>query len=189
MATVRDLVRVAVRAAEEKKGRDIRALDVRGISSVTDYMVIATGTSDTNVRAIAEGVREKLAARGERPLSSEGVQDGTWALLDYVHFIVHVFHAEKRLYFGLEELWADAKPVAIAPAKPRTSAERAGAGTTTSPAAATPARPAAKEAPPPVRRKALKPSAKKAAVPKGGAKGKKSPVPRKSVVPKRKTAG
>ena len=125
MATVRDLVRVAVRAAEEKKAKDVKAIDIRGLSAVTDYMIIATGSSDTNVRAIAEGVREKLLEKGERPFSVEGLQEGSWVLLDYVDFVVHVFHYEKRLYFGLEELWADAKPVPVADVAARKPAGRA----------------------------------------------------------------
>jgi ribosome-associated protein len=184
MATVRDLVRVAVRAAEDKKAQNVKAIDVRGLSSVTDYMVIATGSSDTNVRAIAEGVREKLVAKGERPFSLEGVQEGSWVLLDYVDFVVHVFHAEKRLYFGLEELWADAKPVPIAAAKARAAAERPGVRAAPPPAAPS----LAKEALPALRRTALKPAAKKAAVPKKSA-GKRTPAPKKAVVPKRKTQG
>jgi ribosome-associated protein len=188
MATVRDLVRVAVRAAEEKKAQNVRAIDIRGLSSVTDYMVIATGTSDPNVRAIAESVRERLAAKGERPFSLEGVQEGTWVLLDYVHFVVHVFHAEKRLYFGLEELWADAKPFPVAAARARTAAEHAEAKAAATPAARTAARTVARETLPAVRRTALKPAAKKIAAPKK-AGGKKAPAPRKPVVPKRKAQG
>ena len=182
MATVRNLVRIAMRAAQEKKAQDITALDVRGLSSITDYMIVCTGSSDTNVRAIAESVREKLAAKGERPLSAEGLQEGTWILLDYVDFVVHVFHAEKRLFFGIEELWADAKRIALpeAPAKaPGRGAQR--------PAAAAPAAAAAKEALPPVRRTALKPAARKGAVPKKSAA--KQPAPKRSVVPKRKSLG
>ena len=167
MATVRDLVRVAVRAAEEKKAKDVKAIDIRGLSAVTDYMVIATGSSDTNVRAIAEGVREKLLEKGERPFSVEGLQEGSWVLLDYVDFVVHVFHHEKRLYFGLEELWADAKPVPLAAAKP-------------------PLRSVAKEPLPQVPRGALKPSAKKSAVPKKAA-AKKALAPGKAAVPKKAT--
>jgi ribosome-associated protein len=172
MATVRDLVRAAARAAEEKKAQDVRAIDVRGLSSVTDYMLITTGTSDTNVRAIAENVRDKLAAKGERPFSLDGLQEGTWALLDYVDFVVHVFHAEKRLYFGLEELWADAKALPIAPRA------RAAAAPGPSKVAARPA--AAKEALPPVPRTALKPAAKKKA-----AAGTRAPAPKKAAIPKR----
>jgi ribosome-associated protein len=180
MATVRNLVRIAMRAAQEKKAQDIKALDVRGLSSVTDYMVVCTGSSDTNVRAIAESVQEKLAAKGERPLSVEGLQEGTWVLIDYVDFVVHVFHAEKRLFFGIEELWADAKQIALpaAPLKaPGRAAER--------PAAAAPAAAAAKEALPPVRRAALKPAAKKGGVPKKTTAG--GPAPKRTAVPKRKT--
>ncbi len=168
MATVRELVRLAVRAAEEKKAKDVKAIDIRGLSAVTDYMIIATGSSDTNVRAIAEGVREKLLEKGERPFSQEGVQEGSWVLLDYVDFVVHVFHYEKRLYFGLEELWADAKAVPVADIAARKSADRSG----TSPAARPAARIAAKDALPPVRRTALKPTGKKSAVPKKAAPGK-----------------
>src|SRR5512137_2866193 len=162
MAAVRDLVRLAVRAAEEKKAKDVKAIDIRGLSAVTDYMIIATGSSDTNVRAIAEGVRDKLLEKGERPFSVEGLQEGSWVLLDYVDFVVHVFHAEKRLYFGLEELWADAKPVPIAAAAARKPAGRAAAKTAGKPAA----RVAAKESLPAVPRTAVKPTGNKSAVPK-----------------------
>ena len=153
MANVRDLVRLAVRAAEEKKAKDVKAIDIRGLSAVTDYMIIATGSSDTNVRAIAEGVREKLLEKGERPFSVEGLQEGSWVLLDYVDFVVHVFHYEKRLYFGLEELWADAKPVPLAEAPARKAGARPGA----KPAAAA----ASKQSLPPAPRTALKPTGKK----------------------------
>lgn len=180
MATVRDLVRVAVRAAEEKKAKDVKAIDIRGLSAVTDYMIIATGSSDTNVRAIAEGVREKLLEKGERPFSLEGLQEGSWVLLDYVDFVVHVFHYEKRVYFGLEELWADAKPVPIAELAARTTAARSGV----KPAAKTAARAAAKEALPSVPRTALKPTGKKSAVPKK-AGARKAVAPKKAAVPKK----
>lgn len=211
MATVRELVRVAVRAAEEKKAKDVKAIDIRGLSAVTDYMVIATGSSDTNVRAIAEGVREKLLEKGEKAFSVEGLQEGSWVLLDYVDFVVHVFHYEKRLYFGLEELWADARPVPVAASAARKTADRSVTKTTVNPAA----RNAAKDAFPPVRRTALKPTGRKSAVPKkagattkaaapgktGGANRatapKKAavpakasiPKPKKIAVPKRKTKG
>lgn len=182
MATVRDLVRLAVRAAEEKKAKDVKAIDIRGLSAVTDYMIIATGSSDTNVRAIAEGVREKLLEKGERPFSLEGLQEGSWVLLDYVDFVVHVFHYEKRLYFGLEELWADAKPVPVANVAARKAAGRAGA----KPAVQPVARVAAKDALPPVRRTALKPTGKASAVPKKAAP-KKTAVPKKAA-PKKSAA-
>jgi len=187
MATVRDLVRVAVRAAEEKKAKDVKAIDIRGLSSVTDYMIIATGSSDTNVRAIAEGVREKLLEKNERPFSMEGLQEGSWVLLDYVDFVVHVFHYEKRLYYGLEELWADARAVPVADIAARKRAGSSGTKTAVRPAART----AARDALPPVRRTALKPTGKKSAVPKKAAAPAKSsvPKPKKAAVPKRKPKG
>jgi ribosome-associated protein len=180
MATVRDLVRVAVRAAEEKKAKDVKAIDMRGLSAVTDYMIIGTGSSDTNVRAIAEGVREKLLEKGERPFSLEGLQEGSWVLLDYVDFVVHIFHSEKRAYFGLEELWADAKPVPIADTAARKTATRPGLKTAVKPAA----RIAAKEALPRVPRTALKPTGKRSAVPKKAGAG-KAAAPKKTAVPKK----
>ena len=114
MATVRDLVRAAVRAAEEKKAKDVRAIDMRGLSAVTDYMIIATGSSDTNVRAIADGVREKLLEKGERPFSLEGLQEGSWVLLDYVDFVVYVFSQKARHFYNLERLWKSAKQLTLA---------------------------------------------------------------------------
>jgi ribosome-associated protein len=176
MATVRDLVRTAVRAAEEKKAKDLRAIDVRGLSSVTDYMVVGTGSSDTNVRAIAESVREKLAEKGERPFSVEGLQDGTWVLLDYVDFVVHVFLADKRLFFGIEELWADAKTVPVPALAAKAPARKA---------AAKPAAPAEKEKLPQVPRRSPKPGAKQSAVPKKKAPAKRTPAAAKDV-PKKK---
>ncbi len=178
MATVRELVRVAVRAAEAKKAQDLRALDVRGLSSVTDYMIVGTGSSDTNVRAIAEHVREKLGEKGERPFSVEGLQEGEWVLLDYVDFVLHIFLAEKRLFFGIEELWADAKSVPV----PATAAAAATRKPAARPAAA------AKEALPPVPRTAMKPAAGKSAAPKRKAAA-KPPAPKKARVPKKKSAG
>ena len=142
-------------------------------------MIIATGSSDTNVRAIAESVQEKLTAKGERPFSVEGLQEGTWVLIDYVDFVVHVFHAEKRLFFGIEELWADAKRIA----PPESQVQAPGRGAQR-PAAAAPAAAAAKEALPPVRRTALKPAGKKTAVPKKAAA--QRPAPKRTTVPKRK---
>jgi len=98
-----------VEAAEGKKATDIVALDLRGISSVTDYFVICSGSSDINVKAIADAVQEKLSAAGVKPFGVEGRTEGTWVLLDYVDCVFHIFHHEKRATFALEDLWSDAK--------------------------------------------------------------------------------
>lgn len=101
-------VRKAAELALERKGNDVLVLDLRGISSATDYFVIAGGTSDVQVKAIAEHVAEELKKEGVRPEHLEGMQGGRWVLLDYVDFVVHVFHPQARNFYQLERLWGDA---------------------------------------------------------------------------------
>jgi ribosome-associated protein len=118
--TVRDKIRLAFQAAEDKKADEPVALNLDGLSAVTDFFVVAGGTSTTQVRAIADGIVEKLAAEGVEPLGTEGYTDGTWVLLDYVDFVVHIFHRDKRVFFALEDLWSDAprvRPADLAPRK------------------------------------------------------------------------
>ncbi len=103
-----DEVRRAAELAQERKGHDVLVLDLRGISSATDYFVIAGGTSDVQVKAIAEHVVEELKKDGVRPQHLEGLQGGRWVLLDYVDFVVHVFHPQARDFYQLERLWGDA---------------------------------------------------------------------------------
>ena len=98
-----------VRALEDLKGREIVALDVSRATSVTDYMVIASGTSDTHVRSTAQHVMEELRKEGIRVEHVEGLEQGRWVLLDYVDFVVHVFHPTLRQFYQLERLWGDAE--------------------------------------------------------------------------------
>lgn len=102
-------VRRAAELAVEMKGHDVVVLDLRGISSATDYFVIAGGTSDVQVKAIADYVVEELKKEGVRPGHVEGFRGARWVLLDYVDFVVHVFHPEARHFYQLEGLWGDAK--------------------------------------------------------------------------------
>jgi ribosome-associated protein len=102
---------VVARAAElalERKGYDVIALDLRGISSATDFFVLASGRSDVQVKAIAEHISEELGREGTRPSHVEGLQGGRWVLLDYIDFVVHVFHPHAREFYQLENLWGDA---------------------------------------------------------------------------------
>lgn len=106
-----DLPEEVARSAElalERKADGVLALDLRGVSSATDYFVLATGTSDIQVRAIAEHVMEELAKEGLRPLHVEGLDRARWVLLDFVDFVVHVFHPQAREFYQLELLWGDA---------------------------------------------------------------------------------
>lgn len=95
-------------AARELKGRDLLLLDLRGISSATDFFLLVTGTSDVHVRAIAERIMEDLREEGVRPQHVEGLRNGRWVLVDYVDFVIHVFHPAARDYYRLERLWGDA---------------------------------------------------------------------------------
>jgi ribosome-associated protein len=98
----------AVELAQERKGRDVVVLDLRGISSATDYFLIVSGTSDMHVRSVAEHIVEELKKEHVRPDHVEGLRSGRWVLLDYIDFVVHVFHPSVREFYQLERLWGDA---------------------------------------------------------------------------------
>jgi len=101
-------VELAITAVEERKGVDGVLLDLRELSDAVDYFLVVTGTSDTHVRAIAEHVLERLSAHGARAHHVEGLTQGRWVLLDFVDFVVHVFHPSLRSFYQLEGLWGDA---------------------------------------------------------------------------------
>jgi ribosome-associated protein len=96
-------------AASEKKARDILILDMQGISMVTDYFVICSANSTTQVQAIADHIEEKLTEQGIKVLSKEGYREARWVLLDYGSCVVHVFVEEDREFYNLERLWGDAE--------------------------------------------------------------------------------
>ncbi len=105
----RELAALAVEAMHSKKASNVTVIDVRKVSGVTDYLVIGTGGSDMQVRAVAEAVREQLKEQAdERPWKREGMQHNQWVVLDYVDLVVHVFDQERRAYYDLERLWGDA---------------------------------------------------------------------------------
>jgi ribosome-associated protein len=104
-------LRAAVAAAEDRKARDLRAIDLSAISDFTDYFVVCSARSERQVAAIAEGVREALAAQGVKPLHVEGLPAARWVLLDYGDLVVHVFEEETRAYYRLEQIWSDAPEV------------------------------------------------------------------------------
>lgn len=104
-------VRAAIAAVDDRKAQQVMALDLRGLSDATDYFVIASGTSDAHVRGIADLVLERLAQNHVHPHHVEGVPAGRWVLLDFVDFVVHLFHPETRAFYQLERLWSDAPRV------------------------------------------------------------------------------
>jgi ribosome-associated protein len=101
-------VQRVVELALERKAEDLTVLDLRGISTATDYFVLASGRSDVQVKAIAEHIAEELKAEGHDVGHVEGLGGGRWALLDYIDFVVHVFHPQARAFYQLENLWGDA---------------------------------------------------------------------------------
>ena len=105
--SARDL-NLAIEAIGDLKGRDILVLDLRSLTDATDYFVVASGTSDAHVRGIAESVLERLGRKGVRAHHVEGLPTGRWVLLDFVDFVVHLFHPEARSFYQLERLWGDA---------------------------------------------------------------------------------
>ena len=96
-------------AASDKKAKDIVILDMRGISMVTDYFVICSANSTTQVQAIADHIEEQLKNAGVRPLAKEGYREAHWILLDYGSCVVHVFVEEDRQFYNLERLWGEAE--------------------------------------------------------------------------------
>lgn len=107
-----ELAVACAKAADDTKAENICIWDLRGLSSLTDFMVVCTGNSMPQMRAILRDVAGKIdAAHNIKPLHQEGKVDARWVVLDFVDVMVHVMDEELRTYYGLEELWKDAKPV------------------------------------------------------------------------------
>ena len=107
---------VARRAAQlclDRKANDVLMLDLTDVSDVTDFFIVASGTSDTHVRAVAEHVVTELKKTGTPVHHVEGLTQGRWVLLDYVDFVVHVFHPTLRSFYQLERLWGDAEIIEV----------------------------------------------------------------------------
>ena len=109
----RALLRTAALAADSKQAQDLVALDVSGPLPLTDIFLLATGTSERNVLAIAGEVEDKLNEAGTKTLRREGRSEGRWVLLDFGDLIVHVFHEEDRMYYSLERLWKDCPAIPL----------------------------------------------------------------------------
>ena len=111
--TALTLARVAAQAAADKLAKDILLVDVSDRLAITDVFVIVTGANERQVGAIVDSVEEKMRAAGTKPPRREGERDGRWVLLDFLDVIVHVQHAEERVFYALDRLWKDCPTVAF----------------------------------------------------------------------------
>lgn len=107
--TPKEIALSAVRALDGKKGKEIAAIEIADLTTLADYFVIASGTSNTQINALCDAVEKELKEQGETPLRREGYREGTWVLLDYGSVAVHVFSQEAREFYDLERLWRDGK--------------------------------------------------------------------------------
>lgn len=114
MMPAEELRQLALDALEERKGVDIRVFDVRGFTSVTDWMLVASGNSDRHVKSLADNLVERAKAAGIKPLGVEGEQDAEWLLIDLGDVVVHVMRPQVRAFYNLENLWEVADERAVA---------------------------------------------------------------------------
>jgi ribosome-associated protein len=103
-----ELLKIAVKAADDKRAEDILALNMQGISLIADYFIICHGNSDKQVQAIAREIKEKAEEKGYDVRRMEGFDEATWILIDLGDVVAHVFHRDERSYYKLERLWGDA---------------------------------------------------------------------------------
>lgn len=109
MSQAKQMVQLAITALEDKKGEDIRVIDIRDVSVLADYFLIASGSNANQVQAMADNVQEELGKAGYDCRQVEGYQSANWILMDYGDIIVHVFDKEDRLFYDLERIWRDGK--------------------------------------------------------------------------------
>ena len=113
MNQAKEMARIAYDALNDKKGEDIKIIDIAGVSVLADYFLIANGNSDSQVSALVDNVEEQLHKAGYPLKQREGQASGKWVLLDFGDIIVHVFDKENRLFYDLERIWKDGKNVEI----------------------------------------------------------------------------
>jgi len=119
-----ELAQIAAEAAAEKLAADIIAYDVSEQLVITDVFLLCSAANDRQIRAVVDEIEEKLRQAGARPVRREGEREGRWVLLDYLDIVIHVQHAEERVYYALERLWKDCprvplpEPVGVARSAP-----------------------------------------------------------------------
>lgn len=107
--TSKTLAKKIAEAALNKKAYDVTVMDLRKLTTMTDYFVVCSVDSDTQARAVADAIKHDTMEMGEFLVRKEGYSEGRWVLLDYVDVVAHVFHKDTRAFYNLEKLWGDAK--------------------------------------------------------------------------------
>ena len=113
MTREQEMVRLACKAMDDKKAKDIKIIDIRSISVLADYFIIADGNNKNQVQAMVDNVQEELFKAGYEMKQMEGYREGNWILLDFGDIIIHIFDKENRLFYDLERIWKDGKEVSI----------------------------------------------------------------------------
>ena len=111
MLEPKEVVAVAAKALNDKKGKDIKVLKTEKLTTLCDYFVICTGTSSTHIKSLTDEIDRQMSEAGEPPLRREGYRSGNWVLLDFGCVVAHVFTEEARDFYQLERLWSDAEEV------------------------------------------------------------------------------
>lgn len=105
--TSKEALKIAVDALNEKKGEQVKIIDISKVSVVADYFVIASGKNINQIHAMADEVEDKLSKAGVEPRQIEGANNSGWILMDYQDFIIHIFNEDQRLYYDIERIWSD----------------------------------------------------------------------------------
>ncbi len=113
MNQAKEMARIAYDALSDKKGEDIKIIDITGVSVLADYFIIANGNSDSQVNALVDNVEEELNKAGYHLKQREGRANSSWILLDFGDIIVHVFDKDNRLFYDLERIWKDGKDITV----------------------------------------------------------------------------
>ena len=114
MEQAKEMAKLAVTALEEKKAEDVKVIDIRDVSTIADYFIIANGSNQNQLQAMRDAEDEELYKAGYTAKQIEGNSYSTWILMDYGDIIVHVFSKEDRLFYDLERIWKDGKEISVA---------------------------------------------------------------------------
>ncbi len=109
----KNMTKLAVKALQDRKAGDIRVIDIRSVSVIADYFLIASGSNPRQIKALSDSVEETLGRAGYEPRQIEGYNSASWILMDYGDIIIHIFSEESRIFYDLERIWRDGKDIDV----------------------------------------------------------------------------